>query len=184
MPVAWALYEDANDAFWRMVTEYRRNVPEDEFEKDIRGIYNENCSHYLDPGILCKGTWMAVFDKKAPWPFGELNPDEESPSFTFIFFEDNRVCLSGWALGALQVSNAKLNRRTGEIIFKDIILGRIAKLERNDEGGDELTVAMFYGRDINCPEEYFEYRKETPIEYFKKEEEGRYSEFLCKRISR
>ena len=88
VPMAWALYEDANDAFWQMVTEYRMNVPEEEFEKEIRGIYNENCSKYLDPRILCKGTWMAIYDNKAPWPFGELDPDEEYPSFTFTFYED------------------------------------------------------------------------------------------------
>ena len=183
VPMAWALYEDANDAFWQMVTEHRMNVSEEEFEKDIRGIYNENCSKYLDPRILCKGTWMAIFDNKAPWPFGELDPDEEYPSFTFTFYEDNRVCLSGWVLGALQVSNARLNRTTGEIVFKDMVLGRISKLEKNEEGRDELTVEMFYVRDTDCPEEYFTHGKETPLEYFKRADEERYSEFLCRRIS-
>lgn len=184
VPMAWALYEDANDAFWQMVSEYRMNVPEDTFEKEIMGIYNENCSNYLDPDILCKGTWMAVCDTMAPWPFDELDSDEESPSFTFSFFQDNHVCLSGWALGAIQLSNAKLNRRTGEIVFNNIVLGRVVSLEKNEDRSEELTVEMFYGRDGDCPEVFFEYGKETPTEYLKKADDGSYSIFLCRRISR
>ena len=186
VPITWALYEDANDAFWQMVTEYRMDVPSDVFEKDITLLYRENCAKYLDFSLLCNGSWMAIYDLRRDWPFCELDPDEDCPSYTFTFFEDNHVSLSGWVLGALQVSNAQLNRTTGEIVFNDMILGRVTNLEKDDDGEDKLTIEMLYHRDTDCPEEFFEHGKETPIEYFIRDDDVRYhhSEFECKRIER
>ncbi len=183
VPIAWALYEDANDAFWQMVTEYRMDVPSDVFEKDITSLYRENCAKYFDTDSLCKGTWMSLYDKNAPFYFGDYEPDEEYPSFTFTFYKDNRVSLSGWVLGALQVSNARLNRSTGEITLGELVLGRIDGLKTNDDGEEELTIEMYYHRDTDCPEEYFDHGRETPIEYIKKEDD-RYSKYVCKRIER
>lgn len=178
VPAAWALYEDANDAFWQMVEEYRSQVSEKEFEKNITSIYHENCADYLDHSFLCRGSWMAIYDNKADWPFCELSPDEDEPYHTFQFHEDNTVTLSGWVLSALQISKAYLNRRTNEILYHDMVIGRATKID-----GDELTVEMYYYRDPDCPEEYLQPGKETPIQYIKKDDDKRYSEYLCKRIN-
>ena len=86
-------------------------------------------------------------------------------------------------LGALQVSNARLNRSTGEITLGELVLGRIDGLKTNDDGEEELTIEMYYHRDTDCPEEYFDHGRETPIEYIKKEDD-RYSKYVCKRIER
>lgn len=171
------LYIEIEDTFWDMIALYKTLVDEKEFMRVLNCLYCENCVDYIDYPSLCCSSWMAI-ESNAEWPFNNLGSDEEYPSFKFVFKENRTVNLSGCSIGALHVTNATFNSSTNEIIFREKVLGKVVSLI-----DDMLTVEMYYYRDINCPNKYFEPGVDTPIQYFVKEDEGRFSEYKCIRIN-